>query len=286
MAFPVSKSRSTLPRLQRRLSLDYHRLSLAWQARREKRGRALGLDRDGDLFIVDDGVRRLALPDVRMARAFGDGVWGRMEAVADKYRGDTGYVPRTGDIVIDIGAGIGEFALWCAEAGAQVTAFEPDPSAFACLQRNIAAQGDVRAFARALWKERADLRLHRSADIMHSSLIEDTGGATSTADVQAWPLDGMAEIVRLPVIDFMKVDGEGVEPEILAGGARTLRRTRVIAVDLGAAARRPNLAARVESILDAMNFRTLTHAHGETLLALNASMVGPFSNRVLDRPRS
>ena len=48
-------------------------------------------------------------------------------------------------------------------------------------------------------------------------------------------------MARLAVIDFMKIDGEGVEPEILAGAVSTLRRTRVIAVDIGATERRPNL---------------------------------------------
>jgi hypothetical protein len=57
--------------------------------------------------------------------------------------------------------------------------------------------------------------------------------------VQAWPLDAVQAIGALPVIDFMKVDGEGVEPEILSGGIRTLRRTRVLAVDVGATDKRP-----------------------------------------------
>ncbi len=61
--------------------------------------------------------------------------------MAEKYVGRTGYVPRDGDIVVDIGAGIGEFTLWCAEAGARVVAFEPDPLAFACLERNTAPLG-------------------------------------------------------------------------------------------------------------------------------------------------
>ena len=56
----------------------------------------------------------------------------------------TGYAPREGDIVIDVGAGIGEFTLWCADAGARVIAFEPDPLAFACLEKNTASLPSVR----------------------------------------------------------------------------------------------------------------------------------------------
>jgi hypothetical protein len=90
-------------------------------------------------------------------------------------------------------------------------------------------------------------------------------------------------MARLPVIDLMKVDGEGVEPEILAGALRTLRRTRVVAVDVGATKRRPNLRARVEAALEQMGFRAIPTGRSDTILALNTAMVGPFSNRAFAR---
>ena len=54
-----------------------------------------------------------------------------------------------------------------------------------------------------------------------ATLIEAVRRAGFTV-VEAWPLDQLQFMVRLAVIDFMKVDGEGVEPEILAGAQRTL----------------------------------------------------------------
>ena len=47
-------------------------------------------------------------------------------------------VPRAGEIVADLFAGIGYFALPLARAGARVYAIEKDPKAFAFLQENIA----------------------------------------------------------------------------------------------------------------------------------------------------
>jgi FkbM family methyltransferase len=35
----------------------------------------------------------------------------------------------TDDVILDIGSGIGEFTVWCCDAGARVLAFEPDPLA-------------------------------------------------------------------------------------------------------------------------------------------------------------
>jgi hypothetical protein len=103
------------------------------------------------------------------------------------------------------------------------------------------------------------------------------------ADVEAWPLDRLQFMSRLAVIDFMKIDGEGVEPEILAGASRTLRRTRVISVDVGATGRRPNLRGRVEALLADLGFRTIPNERDDSVLALNTAMVGPFNNRVLGR---
>jgi FkbM family methyltransferase len=274
---PISLTR----RLQDGLFLQFHRLALAWHAMRYGRGRSVRLRSDGGLVRVHDGVREIYIPHVRRAGRFRGGINARLEKVASKYLGDTDYLPRQGDVVVDIGAGIGEFTLWCAAAGARVTAFEPDPLAFDCLERNIAGLPEVTAYQCALWKERADLRLQASLDTSESSLIEDSKPASRLADVEAWPLDSVPAIAALPFIDFMKIDGEGVEPEILAGAARTLRRTRVIAVDVGGE-RRPKLAARVEGILNSSGFRLLVHDRSETLLALNTAMVGPFSSRVAD----
>lgn len=273
----------TFPRLQRRLVLEYRRLALRWQARREGRGRPVSLKQDGEILLVHDGTRQIAVPHIALADDFANGVNARLEEVAEKYVGSTGYVPREGDLIIDVGAGIGEFAMWCANTGARVIAFEPDPLAYECLGRNTYLFGSVSTYPYALWKERVDLRLHGSLDTRESSLIEDGRANVRAADVEAWPLDMLPFVAQLPVIDFMKLDGEGVEPEILAGATRTLRRTRVLAIDVGATGRRPNLRARVEAALEAANFHTVPSGRPDTILALNTAMVGPFNNRVPGR---
>ena len=279
----VPLSQPASPRAPSRLLVQYYRLALAWHAMRYGRGRAVSLRREGNLVRVHDGARQILVPHARSAAAFRDGVAQHLETVAEKYVGGTGYAPREGDVIVDVGAGIGEFTLWCADAGARVVAFEPDPLAFSCLERNTASLRNVSIFPYALWKENARLRLHGSIDTTQSSLIEDGKSNSRDADVEAWPLDLVQPIVRLPVIDFMKIDGEGVEPEILAGAVRTLRRTRVLGVDVGASDRRQNLRGRVEAALDSLNFRWLPHEGRESILALNTSMVGPFSSRVLGR---
>lgn len=275
----VSQSGPPSPsKLSSRLAFELHRLAASWRTLRQ--GRGVKLTRADGAIRISDGTRSLSIPHVRAALRFQEGIEAQLDAVAQKYIGETGYLPRESDVIIDIGAGIGEFTLWCAAQGASVLAFEPDPLAFASLAGNVASLPNVRTSPVALWKERADLRLYASEDTSESSLIEDGRACLRTADVEAWPLDGVREASALPVIDFMKVDGEGVEPEILAGAVRTLRRTRIVAVDVSASDRRANLPQRVEALLEPLSFRPLAHRRGQTILALNVAMVGPFSSRV------
>lgn len=276
-------SRPETPRFRQWLGRVSQRIFLAWHARSFGRGRALALHPDSGLVVVREGARSVYVPNVRYALAFRDGVQARFEKVAEKYFGQTVYTPRPGDIVIDIGAGIGEFTRWCADTGATVIAFEPDPLAFACLERNTVALPEVRIYPYALWKERTNLRLHGSLDTTESSLIEDGKANSRNADVEAWTLDGLEFLTRLAMIDLMKIDGEGVEPEIISGAARVLRKTRIVTVDIGATDRRPNLKGRVEAALAAQNFRIVDHERPDTILALNSAMVGPLNNRVLGR---
>lgn len=50
-----------------------------------------------------------------------------------------GFSPQKGDVVVDIGAHHGIYAIKAAKQGARVIAFEPDPSNFKILNANIAA---------------------------------------------------------------------------------------------------------------------------------------------------
>jgi FkbM family methyltransferase len=262
--------------------LRYQRLALFWHALKGERGRPVELEPEAGLVRVDDGIRALYVPHPNRAPLYRGGINSRLELVAEKYVGTTGFRPREDDVVVDVGAGIGEFTLWCAEAGARVFAFEPDPLAFECLEKNVAGLANVSIHRTALWKERTHLRLHGSSDTTESTLIEEDGRTyPRMTNVEAVTLDSVAELVRAPVVDLLKVDGEGVEPEILAGATRLLRRTRVVAVDVSSTARRANLVGRVEMALNGMNFRSVPNERSDSILALNASMVGPFNNTAL-----
>ena len=155
--------------------------------------------------------------------------------------------------------GIGEFTLWCADAGARVVAFEPDPLAFACLEKNIAvAARACRSFPMRCGRSAPNLRLHGSLDTTESSLIEDGKANARNADVEAWPLDQLQFMVA-PAGHRLHEDRRGGGR---AGDHSPARRARCAARASSRSTSAPPTGGRISRrasrrLLDALNFRTV-----------------------------
>lgn len=141
------------------------------------------------------------------------------------------YSIRPGDIIFDVGANVGIFSIYAAALGANVYSFEPNPEIFELLQRNIRANGfqdRIQAFNMALSSENgmADLFVANTANIyaegsasITRSYVADLGKKVGpdfiTYRVTCSKLEDMMERLNLPQIDFMKLDCEGAEYEII-----------------------------------------------------------------------
>ncbi|WP_128291958.1 FkbM family methyltransferase [Afifella aestuarii] len=247
----------------------YYQWHLSFQAHRHGRGRPVEIIPDAERVIIDDGLRRLALPSLNRVPRYRSGIGARLHLTGEKYAVGTLYFPRESDVVIDIGANVGELTILCADAGATVIAIEPDPRAYACLAQNVRGLDNVRLVSCAMWKGREALKLHLAPDGASSSLIRRPEQKRAFASVEAWPLDALPAVAALPAIDFMKIDAEGVEPEILAGAMRTLKRTRLLAIDMNPAHGRAGAWDKVERALEVMGFQMLEHTDENTIVAAN-----------------
>ena len=137
-----------------------------------------------------------------------------------------------GGACIDIGANNGAFALQFAKkvgpAGV-VHAYEPDPTIFSRLWSNRS----LNRFEKVLHCHRAavsnvngSVTFHGS-DPGHSgwgSLIEFSDIAVRSSAVNATTLDAIVTSENLDRVDFLKIDVEANEPEVLAGGKAALER--------------------------------------------------------------
>ncbi len=135
-------------------------------------------------------------------------------------------------IVIDAGANIGVFAIFAAALApaGRVFAFEPAKKTFDLLKRNTAPYAQIVCLSSALGVERSRknilVREGTSAEnIMEDSPMFDRGGNSKGVweKVDMTTIDSFVSEKGLPRVDFIKIDSEGYEANILRGAEKTIR---------------------------------------------------------------
>ena len=128
------------------------------------------------------------------------------------------YIP-IGGVVIDIGAFIGDHTIAYAKKvgdNGSVIAFEPNRDSFFCLEHNLKAYKNVELINSAIGKEYGFVRtVDVLGNIGMNFLIPDNLGG-----IVIYSLNQM-EIDR---IDFIKIDVEGFELDVLIGGKETINK--------------------------------------------------------------
>lgn len=135
---------------------------------------------------------------------------------------------KKGDIVLDIGANIGYFTLIFAnivgETG-RVFAFEPDPTNFDLLKKNVEINGyqNVVLEQKALSNKIGKADLYLSKTNMASHRIFKAGDKRRSIEIDVITLDEYFKNFNKK-INFIKIDVEGVEPAVIQGGLKTLEK--------------------------------------------------------------
>lgn len=133
---------------------------------------------------------------------------------------------RAGMTVVDVGAHFGYFTvLFARKVGksGRVYAFEPDPTSFQFLERNTKRFENVACVEAAVVDRNATVTLYRSKKSSHNSLwVRNTGASNGSVSVKAARLD---DAVGDAVADFVKIDAEGCEIEVLDSMQRLLERS-------------------------------------------------------------
>jgi len=138
-----------------------------------------------------------------------------------------------GDIVIDAGAHFGFFSYHAVERGAEeVHAFEPNPYVFEILKKHIGLwkipakpynvalmsfSGFVELFISDPLSATATVLKERDGTVLSSSYY------TQSVRVRATALDEFVEENGIERVDFIKIDTEGAEREIIKGAEKTIR---------------------------------------------------------------
>jgi FkbM family methyltransferase len=132
-------------------------------------------------------------------------------------REEYGRIPRDA-AVLDLGANIGAFAVFAAQQGARVYSFEPEPSNYRLLFRNVPPSVSTFDVAVTGRKERRRLFLRSSPS--HS--LYERRADESSLGVECIPLEVAIRRCDLEKVDLLKLDVEGSEYEILYSASDAL----------------------------------------------------------------
>jgi FkbM family methyltransferase len=124
----------------------------------------------------------------------------------------------TGDVVIDVGAFIGEFSMRAVKRADRLVAVEPDKRNAAALSRNLGSSDGVDVVNRAVWKESGKLTFNVAGDPSEGSILSvDDSGVNDSVSLDAVSIANLADEYGLEHVDFLKLEAEGAEPEALKG---------------------------------------------------------------------
>lgn len=136
---------------------------------------------------------------------------------------------KEGDVFIDVGAHVGKYALQAAKIVGRrglVIAIEPFSGNYAALLKGISLNNlkNVIALNIAAWNENCQLRLFIAEVSSHHSVKKNSD--LEFIQVEAQTIDSILEELNVTKCDWIKIDTEGAEYEILKGLKKCLRNIR------------------------------------------------------------
>lgn len=163
-----------------------------------------------------------------------DGIYAVIDLVklSKKQRDDDVFV------VFDVGAAVGDTALTFLRSfpKAKVYCFEPHRESFLRLRKRTAQFGErIRCFNFGLYDKEAELDFFVNKESDSSSFIPPSSDSTPPKEVRKVKvrrLDDVARELGIRKIDFLKIDVERAERNVLEGGRNILQQTENVFVEI------------------------------------------------------
>lgn len=192
-------------------------------------------DEEKNLYHVVNENDSIYVSQKNRLKMFGQGVDKRINQLCKQYLADSLKLEGK-DLVVDVGANIGEFSLCLAKnRHVRIVAIEPELPEFNALRENL-NEYEAEVHNTALWDSACELEFYHANENGDSSLFAQEGRPSSK--VKAISIDDLAGSSPMlsggAMIKLLKVEAEGAEPEILSGATSVLERTEYVTVDVGA----------------------------------------------------
>lgn len=142
-----------------------------------------------------------------------------------------GYTPAENDVVIDVGAGIGEDAVILSHRvgpGGRVHAIEAHPATFACLEATVRRSGllNVTNHLLAITETNGTVSISDDAHHLANSIV----GTGKGIEIEAQSLDDFIERQGISRVDLLKLNIEGAERGAMSGLQQQAAKVRNLAI--------------------------------------------------------
>ncbi len=209
----------------RNLESAYREMWRAYCASRQNEARADAggeMSASGEKHIALDlaGVAKICLPDTYevMSRYV-------IEEQGDWFEDEIRFVRKllqAGQTAIDVGANYGVYTLSMAGLvgpSGRIYSFEPDPATATLLRESTAINGyeQVEVIERAVSdsKRRSYFRIENNSEL--NRLLDESEAESSDGGVDVTTLDDCRKEFGWGAVDFIKIDAEGQEPQVVRG---------------------------------------------------------------------
>lgn len=127
-------------------------------------------------------------------------------------------LPKSTEIVVEAGVHEGKDTAMFGKLADQVVAFEPSPRNHSIAKKNLSRFDNIRLINEGLWNEKDEIEIRYGANGGEDGFLEpdfDTGKVGEAIPVNT--LEKYVEQLDIGSVDFLKIEAEGAEPEIVEG---------------------------------------------------------------------
>jgi len=128
-------------------------------------------------------------------------------------------VPNPSDTVVEAGVHRGYDTAMFAKLGDQVIGFEPSPRNYSTAEHNLRRFDNVKILNQGLWNEESELEIQygSSGGGDDGFFSPDKGGQKTSENIPVNTLEEYVNQLDVDEVNFLKIEAEGAEPEILEG---------------------------------------------------------------------
>src|ERR687889_2899131 len=197
------------------------------------------------------------------------------------------FTPKEGDIVVDIGAHIGLYTIISSKrvgANGKVVAIEANPSNFEMLNSNIKLNQltNIISLNNAVYSKETKIKLYLPGEelghtIYNTVMSDRAKNEDKFVEVSANTLDYFLQLKGITDVNWIKIDVEGAEFEVLKGATNVLSKSKDIAllIEIHNLSGGTNLYRQILEFLRLYNFKIefeKSHDGGEKHIILRKQL--------------